>query len=116
MVRKVSLEFIFFFYCCFGQITTFISSYKKRNDEKTPGKLSDTNDEGDSSANKLRKVRTKKTCWSTDPQQENQQETQDSINRHRRGKGSIAKSLHYGIESNAAEAPSIPLYRLVALI
>lgn len=112
MAGKVSFTFLVLLYTC--KVTdkcTF--SYRKRNDEKTPGKLSDTNDEADSSGNRVKKFRTKKPCWSTDPQQENQQQGEE-INRHRRGKGSIAKSLHYGVESSSDEAQSIPLYRLVA--
>jgi hypothetical protein len=91
-------------------------SYRKRNDEKTPGKLSDTNDDTDSSI-RIKKCRTKKACWSSDSQQENEQQNQDNnINRqHRRSKGSIAKSLHYGMESTSDETHSIPLYRLVLL-
>ncbi|EFX80253.1 hypothetical protein DAPPUDRAFT_243937 [Daphnia pulex] len=86
--------------------------YRKRNDEKTPGKLSDTNDDTDSSI-RIKKCRTKKACWSSDSQQENEQQNQDNnINRqHRRSKGSIAKSLHYGMESTSDETHSIPLYR-----
>ncbi len=114
MAGKVS----FTYFLCFGlpcKVTDKCNfSYRKRNDEKTPGKLSDTNDEADSSGNRVKKFRTKKPCWSSDPQQENQQQGEE-INRHRRGKGSIAKSLHYGImESSSDEAQSIPLYRLVA--
>ena len=94
----------------------YFSSYRKRNDEKTPGKLSDTNDEAETNGTRVKKFRTKKPCWSTDPQQENQQQGQDNINKHRRGKGSIAKSLHYGMESSSDEAQSIPLYRLVVYL
>lgn len=63
----------------------------------------------------MKKCRTKKAFWSTDSQQENEQESQNNINirQQRRGKGSIAKSLQYGIESSSDDAQSIPLYRLV---
>lgn len=94
-------------------VLRWLENYRKRNDEKTPGKLSDTNDEADSSGIRMKKCRTKKAFWSTDSQQENEQESQNNINirQQRRGKGSIAKSLQYGIESSSDDAQSIPLYR-----
>lgn len=104
-------NFSFFFpsYNCY-----YFFSYKKRNDEKTPGKLSDANDELESVGNKVKKARTKKMY---DSQQENQQYGgQENIGKYRRGKVSIAKSLQYGNEQRVEEAESIPLYRFVFIV
>lgn len=99
----------------------FYCSYKRRNDEKTPGKLSDTNDESEShSAAKVKKQVRSKKMWSVEEsQQENLNIGDINVNSYkpnRRAKGSIAKALHYGNEpvssgSESNNSSSVPLYR-----
>lgn len=98
----------------------FLHSYKRRNDEKTPGKLSDTNDESDGhSAVKVKKQARSKKIYPVDETQQENQNCGDVniINKPQRRAKGIAKALHYGTESVSSSSNdfvsinSVPLYR-----
>lgn len=109
----------------------FSHSYKRRNDEKTPGKLSDSNEEGTESRVVKKQIRSKnlnKANWMTNADQQVQQENvsmgdQNILNNRqqvprRRGKVGIAKALQYGgatgdSSDESSHNSAIPLYRLV---
>ena len=117
--------FVFFYFHLDYIIFTYLypshCSYKRRNDEKTPGKHSDTNDESEShSAVKVKKQVRSKKMWTVDEAQQENQNVGDIniINKpNRRAKGGIAKALHYGNESVSSgsestnNSSSVPLYR-----
>lgn len=113
------------------------NSYKKKNDDKTPGKVSDSNDDPEPARTAASKRKTQiqsknlnKADWmlnGSDPAQ--QQENiavaaldQNIINNrpsHRRGKTGIAKALQYGEvadhsssnHSGSKSSDTVPLYR-----
>lgn len=93
-------------------VLNWLENYKKRNEEKTPAKISNSGEE--SSDKKVRRE------WRSCDQQENanqQQLTAEKVKMQRRNRAGIAKSLQYGSATSSpdisanSEPSSVPLYR-----
>jgi len=81
-------------------------SFKRRNEEKTPGKVEDTE------TNSHKKSSHNKRVWASQQQENNINYDQEQM-KFRRSKGGIAKALHYGSPTSNSldESTSVPLYR-----
>ena len=88
-------------------VLRWLENYKRRNEEKTPGKTCDANYDSDS--NSLKKSSHSK-AWKNQEQQENINERSNDKFKNRRNRGGIAKALQYGSSENCNES-TVPLYR-----
>jgi hypothetical protein len=88
-------------------VVRWLENYKRRNEEKTPGKTCDANYDSDS--NSLKKSSHSK-AWKSQEQQENINERSNDKFKNRRNRGGIAKALQYGSSENCNES-TVPLYR-----
>jgi len=88
------------------EVLNWLENFKRRNEEKTPGKVEDTE------TNSHKKSSHNKRVWASQQQENNINYDQEQM-KFRRSKGGIAKALHYGSPTSNSldESTSVPLYR-----
>merc|ERR1712071_54767 len=94
------------------EVLSWLENFKKRNEEKTPGKVTESTEENNESNFHHKKTHNERE-WSSNQQENDAYYGQEQM-KFRRSKGGIAKALHYGspTSSNSSEeTTSIPLYR-----